>query len=651
MKASKDSSELLLGLNEAQREATTYSDGPSLVLAGAGSGKTRVLVHKAVYLVTHLKILPQSVLMITFTNKAAGEMKKRIEIMLREFGMPQTTLGFVGTFHSWCAKLLRHEGHLVGVDSRFLIFTEDDQKDIMKHILKKMDIAKPAPSFFLNKISDAKNQLISPENFLSIYSFYKAATAAEVYFEYQKELLIQRALDFDDILFYACKLLREHPQVCARYAKEFTHILVDEFQDTNVAQYELIRMLGMHTKNITVVGDFSQAIYSWRGADIRNLERFSKDFPDAKVFSLEENYRSSQTILDYAYSKIIENQSHPILKLYTEKKAGEEVIEYEAEDEKYEAEYIANSIQDYAAAEMGRSSFEKSIADTYSEYAVLYRTNSQSRIIEETFLKFGIPYVLYGGTRFYERKEVKDLLAYIRLLVNPEDLVATDRVKKLGKRRWETFRNAYSELVAATQEYTPDLVIAAVLEKTKYLDFFDISDPDDASRIENIRELQTVAAAQKNLTDFFERLSLIESEYGQAEKGKRGKPTTGVRLMSLHAAKGLEFNTVFIVGLEEGILPHVRSLEDIYALEEERRLFYVGITRARHKLFVTWAKHRAMWGRRTYGAKSRFIREADEDAFKKFDMSFPENSSISTDQSDSQIPQYESSSSADDWNW
>lgn len=648
---SSSNSKILNFLNAAQCEAVKYSKGPSLVLAGAGSGKTRVLVHKAVYLVEMEHVESTSILMITFTNKAAGEMKKRIQTMLKSADIRKRELGFVGTFHSFCARLLRTEGHLIGIDPRFLIFTEDDQKDIMKHILKKLDIAKPMPSFFLNKISDAKNQLIEPDNFLTTYSFYKAGLVAEVYYHYQKELLVQRALDFDDILFYACKLLKIHPEISTKYAREFPYILVDEFQDTNVAQYELIRRLGAYTKNITAVGDFSQAIYSWRGADIKNLERFSQDFPDAKVFSLEENYRSSQTILDYAYSKIIENQTHPILKLYTEKKTGEEVVESELEDETAEAEFVANTIQSSVSGMLSALSFDKSISDLYSEYAVLYRTNAQSRIVEEVFLKYGIPYALYGGTRFYDRKEVKDILAYLRLIHNAEDIVATERVKKLGKRRWESFRNAYTELSSQSQEYSPDLIIMAILDKTKYLEFFDPQDPEDASRIENIRELQTVAAAQKNLTDFFERIALIESEYG-VNAGKRGKPTVGVKLMSLHAAKGLEFDTVFIIGLEEGILPHVRSLEDVHALEEERRLFYVGITRARHKLFVTWARNRAMWGRRSYGAKSRFIRESEESSPKNFDMGFP-NKPNSTSQShiDSQPQAYESTSSADDWNW
>lgn len=637
-------------LNSKQFESVSYNDGPSLILAGAGSGKTRVLVHKAVFLIKILCLPAKSILMITFTNKAAGEMKKRIQTMLsgvKSFGLE--SLGFVGTFHSFCARILRQEGHLIGVDSRFIIFTEDDQKDLMKHILKKMDIAKPLPSFFIHKISDAKNQMIAPQAFLSFYSYYKSAQVAEVYFEYQKEMLAQRALDFDDILYYGVLLFRKFPNVVVQYASKFTHIMVDEFQDTNLAQYEIVRMLGSQTPYITAVGDFSQAIYSWRGADIKNLDRFSKDFPNAKVFSLEENYRSSQSILDYAYSKIIENQTHPILKLYTIKKAGDEVVEYQAENEESEAEYVASNILIQVSEISKSSSLEESLGDIYAEFAVLYRTNSQSRIIEETFLKYGIPYVLYGGTRFYDRKEVKDLLAYLRLLLNPEDLVASERVKKLGKRRWEKFRNSYSELSSQIEEYSPDILLSAVIDKTKYLDLFDITDPDDISRIENIRELQAVAGAQKNLTDFFERIALIENEYSMSE-GKRGKPTHGVRLMTLHGAKGLEFDTVFVIGLEEGILPHVRSLENLEELEEERRLFYVGITRARQKLFVTWAKNRAMWGRRTYGAKSRFIRSENSES-NDLNKSIENESSFMSDRFESQAPTFESTSSSDDWNW
>ncbi len=644
---------MMSSMNPEQQDAVRYVDGPSLVLAGAGSGKTRVLVHKAVYLMAHEEVDPESILMITFTNKAAGEMKKRIQEMMSELGGARTkrkSIGFIGTFHSWCARTLRTYGHLIGVDPRFIIFTDDDQKDVIKKILKTLDIAKPGPSSFLHKISDAKNQLIGPLDYLKHFSFYKAATYAEVYMAYEESLRAQHALDFDDLLFKTVHLLRSHPDVCLRMAQQFAYILIDEFQDTNGAQYEMVRLLGMQTRNITAVGDFSQAIYSWRGADIRNLERLSKDFPEAKVFSLERNYRSTQSILDYAYQKIIENQSHPILKLYTQAHTGEAVYEHEAHDEDGEADYVVSTIRNDVAERAKDLDVSKSMRELYDDYAVLYRTNAQSRAIEEMCLKQGVPYVLYGGTRFYDRKEVKDLIAYVRLIVNPLDIVALDRIKKLGKRRYGAFQEAFPELSARAVEESPHILLSAVMEKTKYLDFFDAHDPEDASRIENIRELQSVASTQTDITAFFERIALVENEYGQQE-GKNGEKI-GIRLMSLHAAKGLEFDTVFIVGLEEGILPHVRSLEDMHALEEERRLFYVGITRAKRKLFITHARHRGMWGRRSYGAVSRFIRKesnSDRYSFDPYDGQTVQGTSRDVHALES--PAFESNSSADDWNW
>lgn len=617
-------------LNDAQQEAVSYDLGPSILLAGAGSGKTRVLIHKVIHLISHAQVDPQSIVMITFTNKAAGEMKTRIQkAFTHVYGsnsdvVGKSGIGFVGTFHSLCAKILRAHGHHIGLRKDYVIYTDRDQQDLIKQVLKKIDGGRMTPSFFLNRISEAKNQLITPENFLDTFSYYKAAHVAEVYWAYQSQLTMYHAVDFDDLLMHAVRLLRQEAGLLAEFQSRYSHLMIDEFQDTNIAQYALAKLLTPSSGNITVVGDFSQAIYSWRGADIRNLERFTEDFPTAKTFYLEQNYRSTQQILDYAYSKIIHNQTHPILKLFTHAQKGEEVVEYMSENEEHEALYVGKTISALIDKHYGNGA-----SDPYAHFAVLYRTNAQSRILEEVFLKYGIPYTLVGGTRFYDRKEVRDVIAYLRLIVEPNDPVAFERVHKLGKRKLAQFIQALPELQVYAASGSAESVMELTLAKTNYLDTLDKNNPEDYARIENIRELKNVASTQETLTDFFEQIALIENEYSVGERSKnKGR---GVRLMSLHASKGLEFDNVFITGLEDGLLPHVRSMEDSYMLEEERRLFYVGITRARLRLFITWAKHRGIYGRRTYGTKSRFITSEKEIAPYDPDPSV--------------------SASSDDWDW
>ena len=603
------SKDILQDLNPEQQEAVRHTSGPSIILAGAGSGKTRVLIHKVAYLLAEKICHPEEILMITFTNKAAGEMKERMKKMSVAGKGASVKLGYIGTFHSFCARILRFSGHHIGIANDFAIYTQDDQESLIKQIIKGMDVGKLTPGFFLAKISDAKNQLIAPDRFLDVFSFYKAAQVAQVYFEYQKQLAHYQAVDFDDLLMRTVELFRSHPEVLQTYQDEYRFVLIDEFQDTNMAQYALARMLAQAHRNITVVGDFSQAIYSWRGADIRNLERFSEDFPNTQIFYLERNYRSTQSILSYAYEKIIQNQTHPILKLHTDGEQGADVVEKETENEEGEALYVGSMITDLAQPYLT----DPMDPDPYSHFAVLYRTNAQSRAIEEVFLRYGIPYILVGGTRFYDRKEVRDVLSYLRLLVEPEDPVAKERIQKLGKRRWDRFMMAYPDLLNFVHTANPETLLELVLAKTSYLDIYNADDPEDASRIENIRELKSVASGRATLTEFFEHVALVESERFMGERKNKGK---GVRLMSLHASKGLEFDTVFLIGLEEGLLPHSRSLEDPPALEEERRLFYVGITRARARLYITWAKRRGMYGRRQYATRSRFISSIDENTSK-----------------------------------
>lgn len=576
--------DLFKKLNPKQQNAVAEIEGPSIILAGAGSGKTRVLIYKVINIIKSKKATPEEILMITFTNKAAAEMKKRIGL---------AKLGFIGTFHSFCATVLRRNAHFIEIDNNFVIYDEGDQDNLIKQIIKEMSVKGTLASYYLNRISAAKNNLITPDRYLKIFSDYKAKDTAEVYFKYEQKLKENKALDFDDLIMKTTQLFMKQPQVLERYQNYFKFLLVDEFQDTNYAQYVFTRILGDKYKNVTVVGDFSQSIYSWRGADIKNLESFKEDFPSTKIFSLEENYRSTQTILDFAYKVISKNQGHPVLELYTKNIKGDEITFHEANTGQDEAVFIAEEIE---------KQLEKY---SYSDFAVLYRTNAQSRIIEESFLHYGIPYILIGGTRFYERKEIKDVLSYLRLLINPTETVSVERIQKLGKKRWIQFKTAYEELKNEVTEKNTNELIEEIFEKTHYLDFYDPEDEEDYSRLENIKELKSVALNFPKLDDFLQQVALVESEYFEKEKLNKNKE--GVKLMTMHQAKGLEFEIVFIAGVEEGILPHSRSTEDNFQLEEERRLFYVAITRAKKKLYITYTRRRFIFGRLSESIKSRFI--------------------------------------------
>ena len=576
-------SDLFSQLNPQQTKAVKHVDGPSLILAGAGSGKTRVLVYKVLNLINNHQAPPEQIVMITFTNKAASEMKARM-------GMQR--LGYIGTFHSFCCRILRRESHNIGIDNGFVIFDDNDQKDLLKKILKKLEIKKFTPYYFSQRISAAKNQLIPANKFLEFYSDYSSADVAEVYERYQKELRKNKALDFDDLIVETVNLFLASDKILTKYQERYRYLLLDEFQDTNFIQYLLSKLLAGKYMKVTAVGDFSQSIYSWRGADMRNLDKFRHDFPQTKIFHLEQNYRSTQTILDFANKIIVKNNTHPILDLFTGNGNGEAIEFYEAEDEEEEAIYIANKIVD---------------SERFTDYAVLYRTNAQSRVLEEAFLHYSIPYVLIGGTRFYERKEIKDVISYLRLILNPQDEISTDRIKKLGKRRWETFKKLFQEDSNRLKSIPTGEIMEQIFAKTNYLSFYNPDLEEDFARLENIKELKSVALNFPILNEFLEQVALVESEYFEGEK-KNGKKD-GVKLMTLHQAKGLEFPTVFISGVEEGILPHSRSVDDIYSLEEERRLFYVGITRARQKLHISYTKGRMIWGRRGATTKSRFIEE------------------------------------------
>ncbi len=584
--------DLLKDLNQEQKEAVAATSGPMIILAGAGSGKTRVLTFKVIYLIKEKEVNPLNILMVTFTNKAAGEMKERVRKLI---GVTNVT---ISTFHSLCAKILRIDGKEIGISSNFVIYDTSDQIDAVKEVFKTLNISTKEykPSSVLATISGAKNELIDSANYPSFAKGHFQEIVARAYPLYQKTLHENNALDFDDLILKIVDLFKQNNEILVKYQDKFRYILVDEYQDTNHAQYELTKLLSAKFQNITVVGDFSQSIYSFRGADFRNLSKFNEDFKNVKTFKLSQNYRSTQNILDAASSVISRNTTHPVLELWTDRKKGEDVELFEAQDEHNEAEFIIEKIAQirYQNPDM-----------KYSDFSVLYRTNAQSRVIEEIFLHQGIPYVLIGGTRFYERREIKDILAYLKFLANPKDKISYKRIEKLGRGRLEKFEEFAKEVNLREETIK---IMDSVLKKTGYLDLFDAKDEEDMGRLENIKELRSVAIEFPDINNFLENVALVEQEYLPDRPNDEEKKNV-VSLMTFHAAKGLEFPVVFMVGMEEGLFPHSRSLLDRNELEEERRLCYVGITRAENKLFLSFARRRLFFGLRTSNVVSRFILE------------------------------------------
>lgn len=599
---------LLNDLNPAQQKAVTHTDGPVLILAGAGSGKTRVLTYRVAYLIEEKHILPANILMLTFTNKAAKAMKERLTKLLSHNERPGTgdAVPFAGTFHSLCVKILRIDGHQINIPANFAIYDDNDQMDAIKEVMKKLDISPKQynPRSVLATISGAKNELIPALEYPTYARGNFQETVARVYLGYQRLLLENGALDYDDLLFKTVQLFEKHPEVLGIYQQRYQYILVDEYQDTNKAQYLLTKQLSGRFHNLCVVGDASQSIYKWRGADFRNITNFRNDFPAVKVFHLEQNYRSTQTILDAAFGVIGKNTSHPILKLWTEKDKGESIMLYEARNEQDEASFIIQTI-----LQSGKP---------FEHFAVLYRTNAQSRVLEEAFLHAGLPYTLVGGTRFYDRKEIKDVLSYLRLLANPKDTVAYNRAEKLGKGRLEKFLMFAHEVSSNTKliAYSTLELLDQLLEKTNYLELYDANVEEESYRLENIKELRSVATEFPQLSEFLENVALVEQEYTPKNQKGSDRNRKATTLMTLHAAKGLEFPIVFIVGMEEGIFPHSRSLMEKDELEEERRLCYVGITRAQDKLYFTYANRRLFFGTRTQNMISRFIADIPESAIE-----------------------------------
>lgn len=601
--------DFLSELNTIQQAAAKTTEGPELILAGAGSGKTRVLTYRVAYLIAEKKVSADSILVVTFTNKAAGEMKERI---LKLIGTTSVQ-PLMGTFHSICAKILRREGYLLGLKPGFSIYDENDAMDAIREAMSNLaiDTKKTHPHSVRYTISSAKNELISELEYPQYVQGYFQEIVAKVYIEYQNILRRNQALDFDDLLLYTNQLFQTQPAKLAQYQQQFKYILVDEYQDTNAAQYNLIKQLAKRYRNLCVVGDASQAIYGFRGADFRNIVNFKKDYPEAKVFNLEQNYRSTQTILDAAHAVIAENKSHPILKLWTEQKSGPKITLYQAGNEVEEAIFVLDE-----AKNSGRP---------LSDFAVLYRTNAQSRSLEEIFLKAGLPYRLVGGVQFYERKEIKDILSYLKLVANPVDSVARKRVEKIGKGRMQRFLSATQNLnltpfpreggepsnsvESPTSNQTPETttreIMDTIISATDYLNYLDDGTEQGKMRIENVKELRSVAEEFPVLTEFLENVALIQDNQmpGSALKEQQA----AVTLMTIHASKGLEFPIIFLVGMEEGLFPHSRSMLNPSEMEEERRLAYVGITRAKEKLYMTYTRSRLYFGTRSGAIPSRFL--------------------------------------------
>jgi len=644
--------DLLNGLNDRQRAAVVHAGSPLLIVAGAGSGKTRVLTHRVAHLLGERGARPSEILAITFTNKAAGEMKQRVSDLVG----PRAKVMWVSTFHSACVRILRSEATRLGYSSSFSIYDSADSQRLMTMVCRDLDLdsKRYPPRSFSNQVSNLKNELIDHETAAAQATNHIEKTVAEAYGLYQRRLRAANAMDFDDLIMLTVNLLQVFPDVLEHYRRRFRHILVDEYQDTNHAQYMLVRELVGVTGGtvpqgeLCVVGDSDQSIYAFRGATIRNILQFEEDYPDATTIVLEQNYRSTQTILSAANAVISRNENRPAKNLWSDAGDGAPIVGYVGDDEHDEATFVAQEID--------------SLGDEHGvrpcDVAVFYRTNAASRVFEEVFIRVGMPYKVVGGVRFYERREVRDALAYLRALANPEDVVSLRRVLNTPKRGigeraqasietlaereqitfWQALRRADEAPALATRSATaittfvelldalqtlveagngPADILEAVLEQTGYLTELRASeDPQDQTRIENLAELEAVArefeeaAAQAEepatLFGFLERVSLV----ADADEIPDGEDAGGVvTLMTLHTAKGLEFPVVFLTAMEDGVFPHIRSLGDPKELEEERRLAYVGVTRAEQRLYLTRAMSRSTWGTPNFNPASRFLDE------------------------------------------
>jgi DNA helicase-2/ATP-dependent DNA helicase PcrA len=635
--------DILATLNPAQREAVEAIKGPVLILAGPGSGKTRVITHRVAYLVKLCGVSPHHIMAVTFTNKAAREMKERLEQLLGQTVEALT----LGTFHAICARILRREGEATGLESSFVIYDEDDQLKLVKQVLEELNLdpKQYAPQALRSAIGAAKSRLVSPEDYARQVNSYFEEIVHRVYQRYQQLLSQGQAVDFDDLLMKTVQLFQDHPHILTRYQSKYVHILVDEFQDTNIVQYMLMKHLAGKYRNLCVVGDPDQSIYYWRFADLRNILSFEKDYPEAKVVFLEQNYRSTKTILEVASDIISANVQRKPKKLWTENENGASVTVIESYNAEEEAQSVVNEIEKLIGQE------QISLKDC----AVMYRVNAQSRALEETFLRYGVPYKLVGGTRFYQRQEVKDIIAYLRVIHNPQDNVSLTRIinvpgRGIGQKTINTLQSwakahdvslfealkqvsqnaiaseakqslsphiiqalaGFNALMAELTTQSHELGLSGLLDEilghTGYREYI-LSKEDGEERWENIMELKSVAGEydgldlKEALTEFLEKISLVSDIDELDEK------TDAVTLITLHQAKGLEFPVVFIVGLEEGILPHRKSFDDPEQMEEERRLCYVGITRAKKRLYLLRSYRRSLFGGSTANPPSRFLQD------------------------------------------
>jgi len=640
---------LLNGLNNKQLEAVTYSDGPLLIIAGAGSGKTKVLTHKIAYYIESLNAKPWDILAITFTNKAAKEMKERINNLV---GNSSNDM-WLGTFHSICIRILRKTIQHLGFDSSFVIFDTSDQRTLIKECIKELNIDDKIFSdrYVLSEISNAKNEMLEPSEYMAKNSLdFRLSKIAQVYELYQKKLKSNNAVDFDDIINFTIKILLENPDILQYYSNKFKYIFVDEYQDTNKAQFMLITLLASRHGNITVVGDNNQSIYAFRGADINNILNFEKDFPNAKTIKLEQNYRSTGNILKVANAVILNNNEKIKKNLWTENDDGQKLQFFCGDNEYDEASYIISQIN-----YLRREEYLK-----YSDFAILYRMNAQSRAIEDILMREGIPYKVVGGQKFYERKEIKDTIAYLRLIQNTNDNLSLKRIinepkRGIGKTSLEQveqiaisnetsmfniicrasefnlnrvfansrdFVDTINNLCKEKETLSISELIQKVLKNSGYIKALELENTTEAeSRLQNIDEFLTVANefeeenAENSLSDFLENLALI------SDLDNTDLEEDFVVLMTLHSAKGLEYPTVFMVGMEEGIFPGYKSVLEQRELEEERRLCYVGITRAKQFLYMTCAKYRTIFGSTSYNKVSRFVEEIPEEIINGFEDS------------------------------
>lgn len=631
----KEQSTYFDGLNDAQVSAVKKTEGPLLILAGAGSGKTKTLTHRIAYILENQLANEHQILAVTFTNKAAKEMRERVHQLLRgTTDSDRRFMPFMGTFHGICVKILRQDGGDVGIDSNFVIFDESDRIQLVKQISKQLQIDEKQFSArqIASIISNNKNELIDPDEYRSIGSGPLQSKAAEVYPIYESELRKQNGVDFDDLILLTVRLFNID-EILAKWVERFKYIMIDEYQDTNAAQYKLVKMLTRNNSNIAVVGDDWQSIYSWRGADFRNILNFEKDYPDALVVKLEQNYRSSKNILDAAHAIITKNESRTDKKLWTSSGEGSKVKVVQVANERSEAEAIIRRIK--TQVDMG--------ARSYSEFAVLYRTNAQSRSLEEQFVRYGLPYRIFGGVRFYDRKEIKDIMAYLRLIYQPEDRTSFERVVNLPTRGIGTkslqnfygwmdaeglslqqglagvnqiesltpraksalagFADTIDTLRAQAQDQSVSNLIDMLIRRIDYIAHVKDGTLQGESREENVKELLSVAEIYNDLGlhGFLEEVALVSS----ADDADGDQDS--VSFMTLHAAKGLEFPSVFMVGMEETIFPHSRAAFDQQEMEEERRLCYVGMTRAEEDLTLIYATSRLLYGAQTYNPPSRFI--------------------------------------------